>query len=702
MVLLLIVASCTMLGWLVLTGLRQRPADWLETAVLSCSLGVATMGWATILLAELGWFSLLTVIATWLILMMGLIGWSWHRRQTWLLIKQQAFHDPWFPFLPSWVEYLLLALWLPLACWLFLRPHEFLLGAADAGVYINLGASIAQHGSILLADPFLAALDPGLYPAFLRPLPTDPVAPYYFLPAYFVLGQPLGQITPQFYPGHPVWLAIAHSLAAGNVATTLLLPGLWALLASLVLYLIGRQLSGWQTAVLLLIGFSINALQVWFARYPTAETLSQFLLLSGLWSIGHWLNGKHTHPMWGLAAAQTLGQFFLVRIDAIIVLPLFALLFLWQRVIQKTSWRLLAWFWVPFIIALCHAFSHGLWQSQPYFWSIFGVISQAFLRNWQLLFLGTLATAIISWQILKRFGIALPLLWQQRLRGIAIAAIVSWAAYGWFVRPYINNIVLWDDPYSATKIPLLNHENWVRLGWYLTAVGVWLGIIGICWLLWRYHHSVIVLVGVGLFFSIVYLTNSRANPHQIYVMRRYIPIVLPLFILAAAYGLFELARWKRPFSTILATALALIWISGLGWAARGFISQVDYAGLSAQLDTLNKQFSPHSVLVFNDQAPVGMADQLGTPLKFLYGHDILILRNPEAITDAQLTALLQEWRQNGRFVYWLGNTTWLDTQGIGYTARTAEIRSQQLEGSYEKKPTQIIPLLFHLDIAQID
>lgn len=702
MVLLLIVASCSILGWLILTLLRQRPADWMETAVLSCSLGVAIVGWVAILLAELGQFSLLTVSVIWVVLAGSLVGLGWYRSQQWQLLPSKPSPAPWFPILPGWLEYLFLATWLLLACWLFFRPHEFLLGAADAGVYVNLGASIAETGSILITDPLLAELDPSLYPAFLRPLPADPVAPYYFLPAYFVLGQPPGQLTPQFYPGHPVWLAIANVLSGGNVATMLLLPGLWALLGALVLYLLGRQLGGWQTAVLILLGITINALQVWFARYPTAESLSQFLLLSGLWSIGQWLRDEHPQPVWGLTAALTLGQFFLVRIDAIIVLPLFALLLLWQLLSPKTPLSLLAWFWLPFTTALCHAFYHGLWQSQPYFWSVFGIIGRVFMRNWELLLLGSVLAAIIGWQLWHRFGASLPQQWQQWLRGAAIAAIGIWAAYGWFVRPYINSTVLWDDPYSAAKIPLLNHENWLRLGWYLTAVGIWLGIIGICWLLWRYQRSTIIFVAVGLFFAIVYLTNSRANPHQIYVMRRYVPIVLPLFVLGAAYGLFELARWKRPFSLIAATLLALIWLGGLGWAAQGFISQVDYAGLTTQLDSLNAQLAPNSILIFNDQASVGAADQIATPLKFLYGHDILILRNPEAITDAQLTDLVQGWRKNGRFIYWLGDPTWLNNQGLGYTVQTADISSQKLESSYETKPTQVVPFIIHLDIAQLD
>ena len=44
------------------------------------------------------------------------------------------------------------------AAWLYFRPHESIMGGADAGVYVSLGAEIAQHGSFRLVDEALAAL----------------------------------------------------------------------------------------------------------------------------------------------------------------------------------------------------------------------------------------------------------------------------------------------------------------------------------------------------------------------------------------------------------------------------------------------------------------------------------------------------------------------------------------------------------------
>ncbi len=57
----------------------------------------------------------------------------------------------------SWQEVIFLLLWLIAAGWLFFRPHESIMGGADAGVYVSLGAEIAQQGGFQIVDETLAS-----------------------------------------------------------------------------------------------------------------------------------------------------------------------------------------------------------------------------------------------------------------------------------------------------------------------------------------------------------------------------------------------------------------------------------------------------------------------------------------------------------------------------------------------------------------
>ncbi|MER3457323.1 MAG: hypothetical protein C4309_00420, partial [Chloroflexota bacterium] len=44
-------------------------------------------------------------------------------------------------------------------------------------------------------------------------------------------------------------------------------------------------------------------------------------------------------------------------------------------------------------------------------------------------------------------------------------------------------------------------------------------------------------LGLALLATLLYLYRMLNNPHHIYTMRRYVPLVIPLFMLGAAYAL---------------------------------------------------------------------------------------------------------------------------------------------------------------------
>ena len=187
----------------------------------------------------------------------------------------------------------MLAVWLIAAGVLFFRPHEFVVGGADAGVYVNLGASIARSGSIVLDDPLLASFGKALEPALLRELPAPEYTPYYYLPGFYVPDAPPGQIIPQFYPLYPVWQAVSYTL--GQVQGELYFTGLWAVLSCLAAYVFVRRLWGWKAALLALGTLSLTGLQVWFARYPTSEMLTQYSVPGRRVGV-HRLGNRGTRP----------------------------------------------------------------------------------------------------------------------------------------------------------------------------------------------------------------------------------------------------------------------------------------------------------------------------------------------------------------------------------------------------------------------
>ncbi len=602
-------------------------------------------------------------------------------------------------------EVIALIAWLGAATWLFFRPHQYITGGADVGVYVNIGANIARTGRILISDPFLADLDPALYPVFLRQLPPSEGAPYYLLPGFYVPGTERGLVVPQFYPLHPVWLAVGSSL--GGLPAELLITPLWATLGALAVYMTVRRLWGWPAGLLALSALSITALQVWFGRYSTAEMLTQYLLWTGIWALIGWLGDEEPQSLWAALAGVALGEVFLARIDmyALLVLPVVVAAWRWQT---RTGRRTDMWFFVPFIILALHSLLHAIFQSGPYASMVFRY-GQLVMRSLAgplaaasavLILLIVLATVYIRrrgrtlWQRAKR----LPWGWG------AACMVIALAAYAYILRPRLGIVSLSPYWYGGGQTPNLDHENFIRLGWYLSPVGLALGVGGTAWMLARdVNRRTLFLLGTGLFFSIFYLWRIGANPHQIYAMRRYVPHVLPFFIVAACYFLQRLGTWRAGRLRWMSIGLTLLWISGIVWCARGFVSHTDLRGAMEQIAELNALFEPRSVLLFDDPAPISMGDSLGTPLHFLYGHDVLTLRNLEGFELTRMEETLARWQAAGRHVYWIGVGTdarWPDKATLGAMSDFT-FTAAVLENTYDHKPTRVDAAPWRITIAPV-
>lgn len=695
----LLIALAVLAAGLLVTCFVPRPTRWnLPLLFAVVILAAILTGWLALVTAEIGVFSvpvLIAALAGSLLLLLGL------RRRVAATDRPGAGTIGELSF-ARW-EWAMLAIWIAAALWLFFRPHEYIYGGADAGVYVSLGAEIAQHGGFRITDETLANMTPAMRDVVLRPLPNTPRVSTYLLPGFYVTDAAAGEVTPQFYPFHPVLQAVAFGLAGGGAAgirAELLLTGVWMLLGTLAVYLTARDIGGPVVGALALAGLSISALQVWFGRYPTSEALTQFLLWSGIWSGGRWLDARRPPSLWAFTAGCAFGAVFLVRIDSLVLLPIFGVLLLWR---WFRGWeRPDSWFAAPFALLVVHSLLHGHFLSAPYFYETLGYGFMLLGRLWPFLLIGLAGLALVLYWLPRRIGrLRAPDQLQRIVKVILIGMWLIYAFYGWFIRPEINATTLRPDVFSAGEIPVTNHENWLRLGWYLSPIGIWLGVAGSALMLWRVNRWTVLALALGLMFSGVYLWNISANPHHVYVMRRYVPAVMPFFILCGAYLIGAVINRLRGRGTIRAGKAAIapgmvlgllaatIWLAGIGLAARGFVSQVDHTGLVAQVDDLAAMLPSGAVLLFNDQSPVGEGDVWGTPLRFVYGFDAFALRRPPDSVSSTLVEAIKTWQNNGRPVIWIGGSGWLDAEGMAYETTQVELARRRLESSYTRKPTLV-------------
>ena len=749
-----------------------------EKLFIAIAVSILISTWFGLILAEFGWFSLPGLS----LLVAAYCALVWLARRTPLLP----------PFVRGdmrgvnvdWIFVAILALGTLLAA----HPAEYVLGNYDASTYVNVGAIIARTGAIAIHDPLV------------QELPTDPSRQFFWdltnpfmlykqvrLPGFFVADAATGLVLPQFLQLYPVWLAIfdgALGLRWGLYATPVI-----GLLGSIAAYFVARTLFGRNLARLAFFLLVINVPQFWFARYPVAEAMTQFLLLTGMFaflrsrtlslSSGHELTvlgrglsvlgrelyshpNDDTHPNaetgpnigavprteapsplpdsgigFPLIAGVAFAEIFLARADAILLLAplgLYALIVIFARRWRREHWA----FFVAFGVIFAHAVAH-IWVFAPdyvYFqYSHFLRMknldkflpggtglpnAQDFLRNPASL-LPLLAVGITSLAALfvldrvvqvgrRRWGSQF-FSWTNRysspLRWTGVGILVMLFILAYFVAPHPQTLYA----YVGGETPLGRSANLIKLGWYLSPFGLVLALIGAAVVVRRdlKRHNAFFF-STGALFSAFYLEELYSNPHYIYTIRHYIPLVIPLFVLLAARGLQFLwgvgARHSRqleekppsgsrPFGllarvsyadaspllarTLAGSALALwlaynVYAMGLIDASRAtgialrlpFVGQTtrlgplrldpigdsivgvsELGGSMDQVEALANQIDPNAVIIFSNNRDEPAL--LATPLRFLFDRDALVSRFNQP-NGEKIATLIDNWRAQGREV----------------------------------------------------
>ncbi|MEN9936938.1 MAG: hypothetical protein RLZZ387_3517, partial [Chloroflexota bacterium] len=228
-----------------------------------------------------------------------------------------------------------------------------------------------------------------------------------------------------------------------------------------------------------------------------------------------------------------------------------------------------------------------------------------------------------------------------------------------------------------------SQANLVRVGWYLSPLGIALGLLGLA-LLWRRltPGSWLFLV-VAIVASLVFvrLTYGTSDQHYIYILRRYVPQVYPALALAAAVALLSWANDQGPRTRgtglliegggrrpSVFGRLSSVWrlgSLGLGAALIAFLivtgrpifRHVEYGGALEQIGAVAARFEPGDVLLLRGGGPThgesrDLPDVLATPLTFAFGVDALTIKSKDPAAYANdLARYIRHWQADGRTVY---------------------------------------------------
>lgn len=502
-------------------------------------------------------------------------------------------------------------------------PFEVVTGGGDAGVYVNSGVLLADTGGFDLSDELFDGL--GAQERCLFSYSIDGRESYRgargterrlldmihrgraerFRGMFLEQGGEDGSSRPQFLPLLPVWMAILHGWGGiwGLLRVNVLL-GLFSL--SSAFYVGQRVFDGRPGPGMAFSGLlALNVAQFWFMRYPSAELLVQALFLCGTHLVLAGDPGDGPRRRLILLGGGLLGTAVMAKFFGIFLLVPVGLAWFFSRSRGGDNgpgrWR-------PLLLGLVPVALYGLGSAA--FFSAAYLRSHLLNQQYFKFYIPAAVLLALALLLRRRVGEWLASMrdgaGERALRIAAAAVLFSAASYAYFVRP--------------RDIEVAGSNNFVELGWYLTPLGLLLGVAGFAALLLGRGRMpglarAPFLPWAALVVSLVVLGGTADMPLHIFSIRRFIPVTIPAFLL---FGLVPL-RWcwgrRRPLGPLAALALgAVVLLLPLRDGVWKTCVHREQEGAVAQLADLSEAFAPEDVLVFDG------LDDLALPLRVLFGH----------------------------------------------------------------------------------
>jgi hypothetical protein len=343
--------------------------------------------------------------------------------------------------------------------------------------------------------------------------------------------------------------------------------------ALLTFYGLARQYAGRAWAVVAVVALGVSLPQLHFSRNSYSEPVTMLFLVGGL-ALLREAQRRGRLSGYGLAGV-VLGSALLARIDGfffMLAIPMYAAVALAaasperRRETARQVGALLLGAAVPAAVAMANLVN----LSPTYLRNLGGDMRMIAKAGVAIVVLGVVAV-VLAWRtgLLQRIA-ARTSRWLPAAGALAVVLLAALAAS----RPlwYLGRLPDAPDNYThyitflqkAEGLPLDGTRSYAEqslewLSWYWGPVTVALGVLGAAFgahrLLGRGDLRLVAPLGMLLSTALLYLTRPSIVPDQVWAMRRYLPVVIPGMLVAAAAVLSLLARRSRA-TTVLAALLA--------------------------------------------------------------------------------------------------------------------------------------------------
>lgn len=668
--------------------------DFSEVVFLQILASILISGWIALILAELGYFSLLNLLV--LIVIFSTVFIVRYK----VKFRFKSFPKPKI----NYRSVTLIAI-LFIAVALFFHPFEWIAGGGDPGVYVNIGVNIAKTGSIeIYDDPTFSDIPNEIVSDFYRF--TLKLCPF----AGFFYNRLSGVVSPHFYHLFPVWIATFYSIF--GLLNSLYITPLFGVLGIMSVYLAGKRFFNDNVGLIASALLCISLPQIWYSRYPTTEVMTQFLIFSALFTFV--IFQRTSNPFIGVLSAMCFGESLLTRIDSVLILPPIILFFGYLRFTDKLK-KHHFYFIVPFTLLSIHAFIHAVTVSG---WYTFGIIGSTTgmqvsslleliheIGDYKVIFciiliiIISVLMDIYSKKVMctiREFSIHSKHV--QYCFSIVIALLFI---YLFFIRPLCISDVIWHG--STLNLGMSYNElNLVRLSWYTSTLGILLGVVGYILLIYRKpYEKTYFFLTLALLFTTILLYEARVMPPLHWWVRRYVPVVLPSFMIAIGYTLDKIKDIKYgKLATIILLCVLIGYSINIDTT---MINHIEFEGFIDQTDSLAKHYNKDDVLIFDGGVSGNI---LPVPLKYIYEKNTINLRHADPrlhqdyVDYVLLDNMISRWNKNGKTVF-IANPQDNTAYALNYTFEPSQRITMEfpvMEQTYLSLPKKIdvvtVPIIF--------
>ena len=299
------------------------------------------------------------------------------------------------------------------------QPYLFVPGGQDQGVYVNMSATYERNGSTFIIDEVRErAIESGLKEWYDSgnqiKWPNIEKGKYEgeHLPGIFIKDSTKSEYVYQFYPLHPLWMALAGKfLGEKNRVYSLVF---FSLLSITAFYLLASIIPGGSKTSSVLIGIflALNPLHAFFSKFPVTEVVSLGFSSLGFYYLIRYYERVLVGEMRVFSLVLSAGLFgcmFFTRISGFIYLPLFYFFLLLTLIFEQNPAvrKQLGLFLLSIFALYALSVVYGIAYSYPYSHDIYEVWFGRLLgSSWlfKLMWVGITAGIIIflAFQLRKR------------------------------------------------------------------------------------------------------------------------------------------------------------------------------------------------------------------------------------------------------------------------------------------------------------